>query len=97
MKFRTSAFFPVSFLLAILLPLLFMPLASIFVFAGRSGLDGFWTALHTPDAQFSLRFSLLIAGGTALVNSIILGKLMEKLLQMCRVIRGTRSVANVTP
>jgi sulfate ABC transporter permease subunit len=68
---RRAAIVPVSLLLLVLLPLLLMPLAAIFVFAGRSGPAGFVNALLTPDAQFSLRFSLLIAFATALVNGVL--------------------------
>ncbi len=62
---------PVVILLTILLPLLFMPLAAIFIFAGTSGLDGFVAALGSQDAQFALRFSFLIAFTTAAVNSVL--------------------------
>ncbi len=62
---------PVSLLLAVLLPLLLMPLAAIYVFASRTGLAGFLAALGGQDAQFALRFSLLIAFATALVNSVL--------------------------
>ncbi|HET8679050.1 MAG TPA: ABC transporter permease subunit [bacterium] len=62
---------PVSMLLLVLFPLLLMPLAAIFIFAGRSGLDKLVAALSTSDAQFAMRFSLLIAFGTALVNGVL--------------------------
>jgi len=62
---------PVSLLLLVLVPLILMPLAAIFIFAGGSGLDRLVAALRTPDAQFALRFSLLIAFGTALVNALL--------------------------
>lgn len=61
---------PVSLLLLVLVPLLLMPLAAIFIFAGSSGVDRLVAALRTPDAQFAMRFSLLIAFGTALVNAV---------------------------
>lgn len=62
---------PVSLLLLVLVPLLLMPLGAIFIFAGSSGPDRLVAALRTPDAQFALRFSLLIAFGTALVNALL--------------------------
>lgn len=68
---RSTALLPVSLLLAVLFPLLLMPLASIFIFAGRGGWGGFITALSSPDAQFALRFSLLIAFTTAVVNAVL--------------------------
>lgn len=66
-----AAAVPVAILLLVLLPLLLMPLAAIYVFAGRSGAAGFLAAVRGPDAQFALRFSLLIATATAAVNSIL--------------------------
>ncbi len=71
MEKSTRAFLPVTVLLLILLPLVLMPLSAIFIFAGQGGLPAYWRALSTPDAQFALRFSLLIAGGTALLNSVL--------------------------
>ncbi len=62
---------PPLLLVLTLLPLLLMPLGAIFVFAGRAGLPGLIATLSQPDAQFALRFSLLIAFGTAVVNGIL--------------------------
>lgn len=62
---------PPLLLILTLLPLLLMPLGAIFFFAGRAGLQGLIQTLSKPDAQFALRFSLLIAFGTALVNGIL--------------------------
>jgi sulfate transport system permease protein len=70
-RLRPLSLLPVWLLLAVLLPLLLMPLAAIFVFAASSGLSGFIAALSTPDAQFALRFSLLIAFATALINGVL--------------------------
>src|SRR5690606_17888831 len=61
---------PVSLLLLVLLPLLLMPLAAIYIFAGSSGPAGFWVALRQPDAQFALRFSVLIAFATAIIHGV---------------------------
>jgi sulfate/thiosulfate transport system permease protein len=68
---RPASLLPVWILLTVLFPLLLMPLASIFIFAGSTGLDGFISTLRQPDAQFALRFSLLIAFATALVNGLL--------------------------
>jgi len=62
---------PVSLVLLVLLPLILMPLAAVFVFALRGGLPAFARALSSPDAQFALRFSLLIAFATAAVNAFL--------------------------
>ncbi|MFZ2444837.1 MAG: ABC transporter permease subunit [Syntrophobacteraceae bacterium] len=68
---RYAVIVPIGLLVLVLLPLLLMPLAAIFVFALRGGLPAFLAALSSPDAQFALRFSLLIAFGTAAVNAVL--------------------------
>jgi sulfate/thiosulfate transport system permease protein len=68
---RPPALIPAGLLVLALLPLLLMPLAAIFVFAFRGGLGEFWRALGTSDAQFALRFSLLIAFATAVLNAVL--------------------------
>lgn len=68
---QPSALAPVGLLVLVLLPLLLMPLASVFVFAFNGGLSAFLAALGDGDAQFALRFSLLIAFITASVNAVL--------------------------
>ncbi len=68
---RAPSRLPIYLLLSVLTPLLLMPLAAVYIFAGRGGLGPFWAALTSPDAQFAMRFSLLIAFATALVNCVI--------------------------
>jgi sulfate transport system permease protein len=46
-------------LLAIMLPLVLLPLASIFIFGTSSGLGKFWSALSAPEAVFALKLSLV--------------------------------------
>ncbi|MFO7661051.1 MAG: ABC transporter permease subunit [Chloroflexota bacterium] len=67
----SSRILPVGLLLLVLAPLILMPLAAIFVFAGRGGLPAFIEALSRPDAQFALRFSLIIATATAAINAVL--------------------------
>lgn len=67
---RRSILMP-GLLVIVLLPLLLMPLGAIFVFAFRGGWGAFWRALTAPDAQYALRFSLLIAFATAVVNAAL--------------------------
>jgi sulfate/thiosulfate transport system permease protein len=66
-----AALLPVALLLTVLLPLLLMPLAAVFVFAGQGGVSGFVDAINRPDALFALRFSLLIAFLTAVIDGIL--------------------------
>ena len=68
---RGRAAVPVGLLVAVLLPLLLMPLAAVFVFAFRGGTKAFLAALTAREAVFALRFSLLIAFATALVNGVL--------------------------
>ncbi|MBI4482162.1 MAG: ABC transporter permease subunit [Acidobacteria bacterium] len=68
---RRTVFLPVGLLLFVLLPLLLLPLAAVFVFAFRGGPGAFLAALRNSDAQFALRFSLLMAFGTAAVNAVL--------------------------
>ncbi len=62
---------PVGTLFLVLLPLLLLPLAAVFVFAFRGGPAAFVAALTATDALFALRFSLLIAFATALINGVL--------------------------
>jgi sulfate transport system permease protein len=62
---------PVGLLVAVLLPLLLMPLAAVFIFAFRGGVPAFVRALAAPEAVFALRFSLLVAFATAVVNAVL--------------------------
>lgn len=68
---RRRSVLPVLLLLAALAPLLLMPLAAIFLYAGKGGWAPFIHALSQPDAQFALRFSLLIALACAVINGIL--------------------------
>lgn len=66
-----SPVIPVSLLLLVLLPLLLLPLAAVFIYAFREGPLDFISALKSPDAQFALRFSVLIAFATSAVNAVL--------------------------
>lgn len=61
---------PVALLLLVLIPLLIMPLVAMFVFASGAGWHGFIQSITSPDAQFALRFSLLIALASSLINIV---------------------------
>lgn len=51
--------FSVTALLIIMLPLILLPLASIFIFGMSNGLDHFWAALTAPEAIFALQLSIV--------------------------------------
>ncbi len=48
----------IAALIGIMLPLILLPLASIFVFGTSNGLGSFWAALTAPEAIFALKLSI---------------------------------------
>jgi len=68
---RRRAAVPAALVMLFLVPLILLPLAAVFVFAFRGGVAAFWRALGTPEAQFALRFSLLIAFASGAINAIL--------------------------
>ena len=48
----------IGMLVFMMLPLVFLPLASIFIFGTSNGLDKFWAALTAPEAIFALKLSM---------------------------------------
>jgi len=81
---------PAGLVVFFLFPLILMPLAAVFVFALRGGPKAFWSSLLTPEAQFALRFSLVIALATAVVNTV-LGTFTAYVLSRYR-FRGRRTL-----
>jgi sulfate transport system permease protein len=55
-------------LLAIMLPLILLPISSIFLFGMRGGLDDFWKALSAPEAVFALKLSLVTSFWATVFN-----------------------------
>ncbi len=55
-------------MVAIMLPLVFLPLASIFIFGTSKGLSSFWAALTTPEAVFALKLSMVTSFWATLFN-----------------------------
>jgi sulfate/thiosulfate transport system permease protein len=51
--------FGLGLVILLMLPLILLPLASIFIFGTSSGLRTFWAALTAPDAIFALKLSLV--------------------------------------
>ncbi|MEP6947545.1 MAG: ABC transporter permease [Acidobacteriota bacterium] len=48
----------ITVMIGIMVPLILLPLASIFIFGTSKGLDSFWAALKAPEAVFALKLSL---------------------------------------
>src|SRR3712207_4194955 len=55
-------------MLAIMLPLVLLPLASIFIFGTANGLGSFWRALTAPEAVFALKLSVATSFWTTVFN-----------------------------
>jgi sulfate ABC transporter permease subunit len=68
---KRRAAVPAGLVVLFLLPHILMPLAAVFAFAFRGGPRAFWSALSSPEAQFALRFSLVIAFVTAVINGVL--------------------------
>jgi sulfate ABC transporter permease subunit len=87
---RPRVLVPAGLLVLVLLPLLLMPLASVFIFAFRGGAEAFMAAILTPDAQFAMRFSLAVAFATTAINAV-LGTFAAYVLSKYR-FRGKRAL-----
>lgn len=60
----------ITAMIAIMLPLIFLPLASIFIFGTSSGLGKFWAALMAPEAIFALKLSIVTSFWATVFNVI---------------------------
>src|ERR687884_127450 len=72
---------PFSLLMLIftMLPLVLLPLASIFIFGTNKGLDSFWAALTAPEAIFALQLSI-VTSFWATVFNVLFGLLAAYVL-----------------
>src|SRR3712207_9409775 len=51
-----------------MLPLVLLPLASIFIFGTSKGLSSFWAALTAPEAIFAIQLSLITSFWATVFN-----------------------------
>lgn len=58
----------VGVMLAVMLPLVLLPLASIFIFGTSNGITSFWHALVAPEAIFALKLSFVTSFWATLFN-----------------------------
>src|SRR5918995_3058866 len=58
----------IGMLVFMMLPLVFLPLASIFIFGTSKGLASFWAALSAPEAVFALKLSMVTSFWATLFN-----------------------------
>src|SRR6476620_7238705 len=60
----------VAVMVAMMLPLVLLPLASIFIFGTSKGISSFWNALVAPDAVFALKLSFVTSFWATAINLI---------------------------
>ncbi len=58
----------ITMLIAVMLPLVLLPLASIFIFGTSTGLASFWNALTAPEAVYALKLSMVTSFWATLFN-----------------------------
>ena len=58
----------IATMVAIMLPLILLPLASIFIFGTSNGLASFWAALQAPEAIFALKLSIVTSFWATVFN-----------------------------
>ncbi|MDX2031819.1 MAG: ABC transporter permease [Blastocatellia bacterium] len=71
----------IGFIVAAMMPLVILPLASIFIYGFSKGPVHFWEALSSPAALFSLKLSLMtssVATGCNVVIGLIAAWVMSK-------------------
>jgi len=62
--------FSVTLMVLVMLPLVLLPLASIFIFGTSNGLGTFWRALKAPEAIFAMKLSLVTSLWATVFNVI---------------------------
>jgi sulfate/thiosulfate transport system permease protein len=80
----------IGFILTAMLPLVMLPLASIFIYSLKEGPTHFWSALMNPVALFSLRLTLLTSSVTTVCN-VLFGLLAAYVMSKYR-FRGESAV-----
>jgi sulfate transport system permease protein len=60
----------IATMIAIMLPLVLLPLLSIFIFGTKNGLDNFWAALTAPEAIFALKLSMVTSFWATVFNVV---------------------------
>jgi sulfate/thiosulfate transport system permease protein len=58
----------ITVMIAVMLPLILLPLASIFIFGTSKGLASFWAALNAPEAIFALKLSMVTSFWATIFN-----------------------------
>src|SRR4051812_27584376 len=62
--------FSIGVMLLVMLPLVLLPLLSIFIFGTSNGLGNFWRALKAPEAIFAMKLSLATSFWATVINVV---------------------------
>jgi sulfate transport system permease protein len=60
----------ITTLIVVMMPLVLLPLASIFIFGTSSGMGRFWNALTAPEAVFALQLSIVTSFWATVFNVV---------------------------
>jgi sulfate transport system permease protein len=60
----------ITMLIVMMLPLILLPMLSIFIFGTGNGLGSFWRALKAPEAVFALKLSMVTSFWATVFNLI---------------------------
>ena len=78
-RFRPNPYIVVGLGAGFLAVLVLLPLVAMFQYASANGLGVFWESISSPEALFSLRFTLLLALVTTVIN-VVLGTVVAFML-----------------
>ena len=87
--------FSLGMVVLMMLPLVLLPLASIFIFGTSKGLGSFWAALTAPEAVFALKLSL-VTSFYATVFNVLFGLLAAYVLSRYTFIGRTAIIVTIS-
>src|ERR1051325_8364936 len=85
----------ITTMIAMMLPLILLPLASIFIFGTSKGLGSFWAALTAPEAVFALKLSMVTSFYATLFN-VVFGLLAAYVLSRYMFLGRTAIIVTIS-
>ena len=87
--------FSLGMVILLMLPLVLLPLASIFIYGTSQGLGSFWAALTAPEAVFALKLSLVTSFYATLFN-VLFGLLAAYVLSRYMFLGRTAIIVTIS-
>jgi sulfate transport system permease protein len=87
--------FSLGMVILLMLPLILLPLASIFIFGTSKGLGSFWAALTAPEAVFALKLSM-VTSFYATVFNVLFGLLAAYVLSRYMFVGRTAIIVTIS-